>query len=147
MNGSAPPDFPPGLKQLLPIINMDLAIQGGGLWGYFGDVTNDDGTFSEVNEVIEYLRTIKADRIRSVLEEACEVWKEFVAVYLPARCRVVKKSFEEFQYSKKFREDMERQLDPLDDEYFAAGEELQVKIGEYARSNPQAFIHPVVNQD
>ncbi|WP_437228058.1 DMP19 family protein [Planctomicrobium sp. SH661] len=144
LDRSALADYPSGLRHLLLVVDMDDAVHAGGLWGYLGDITNDDGTITEIDEVIRILKYVGANRIAAILEEALEVWKEFLASYLPARCRVNKKSFDEFQLSRVTRDSMERQLDPLDDEFYESHFELAETIGAYARAHANEFIHPAV---
>lgn|GEM_PF-6125893 len=142
ITGQPPADFPAGLKQLCAVVQLDTGINTSGLWGYLSDVTNDDGSISEIGEAIGVLAEIGATEIVSILDEALELWRDFLAVSRPDPTPGQKLSYDDFHRIRRLRESLDHQMDPLDNEYFHARSKLANVVANYVRNRPNEFIHP-----
>lgn len=146
INGQLPADFPSGLTQLGPVVQMDHTIKTSGLWGYLSDVTNNDGTITEVGDVITVLSKMGAAEVVSILAEGLELWRDFLSVSRPEPVPGQRITYEEFHRIRRHREALDQQLGPLDSEYFHAHGRLGNSITEYVRTHPHEFIHPAAER-
>jgi hypothetical protein len=136
--------LPPGLQNVLLILDLDSEYMNGGLAQYFGNRTDDSGrVFSDVTTLPAALEATGASKLAELVRRATTVWQRLVDddPRPDGQHCVINREARAVWFKA-----MDAEMDRFDHELETLYHESLAAISDYIRNHPRDFCHTQVKE-